>query len=120
VIFFCLLIAFSANVTSRPQDTLAPHPLYFTVDGRPTVLNVDVDKQHFKVGWDGRYLSIYQTSKGHDGADLEAAWIERPPPEQPEEPINPNTFLSGCGCYLLVFGPWILGGIWFLIWLLWK
>jgi hypothetical protein len=114
MIFLSLIIS-----TLTVMDCLAPHPLYFTIDGKPTTINVNVEKGQYDVKWDGQYLSIYQTNRGHDGADHIPAWIQKPPEEPP---VNPNTFLSGCGCYTLFFGAaiWFWGSLWLLFFGYWQ
>jgi hypothetical protein len=51
---------------------LAPHPLYFTGDGRSTKERITVDGQEYVIGWDGASLSLeYGRPKiggsGHNG-----------------------------------------------------
>lgn len=49
-------------VTPNEKDasifTLAPHPLYFTVDGKPTKTSVKIKDKEYEVEWDGEKLDI--------------------------------------------------------------
>lgn len=42
------------------EDNLAPHPIYFTVDGSPAREIVKVDGKEFVADWDGQRLDIYE------------------------------------------------------------
>ena len=63
----CLLLIFCSSAFA-----LAPHPLYFTGDGRPKKERITVDGQEYVIGWDGASLSLeYGRPKingsGHNG-----------------------------------------------------
>ena len=40
------------------EDMLAPHPLYFTVDGSPAKESIEVDGKEYEVSWDGEKVGI--------------------------------------------------------------
>lgn len=41
-----------------PAHMLAPHPLYFTVDGRPTSEFIDFEDGTYEVWWDGLHCGM--------------------------------------------------------------
>jgi hypothetical protein len=57
-LFLILLAAMSHVGYPNPGDCLAPHPIYFSVDGRPSTKKVEVDGKVYDVTWDGSKLDI--------------------------------------------------------------
>jgi len=62
-LFFILSVLPAISSTTLPlvkEQTLALHPLYFTIDGSPAETEVKVDNQRYRIKWDGRKLSMKQ------------------------------------------------------------
>lgn len=63
-----VLFAF-VSVAGGNSDTLAPHPVYFTGDGRPTVERIILDGKYYDVGWDGASLTLEHGKRPPYGAE---------------------------------------------------
>jgi len=90
---------------------LAPHPLYFTVDGSPTKIEVNVDGEDYHVVWDGTALALHKESDCPDKNDQ-----NKGENEDPDNPEPPKLFALGCliGCSLIFWGVFI--GYWLFKW----
>lgn len=42
---------------------LAPHPVYFSVDGRPASTSFEIKGKKYRIDWDGHKLSMTEYSK---------------------------------------------------------
>ena len=40
------------------NQTLAPHPVYFSVDGRPASTSFELHGKKYRVDWDGHKISM--------------------------------------------------------------
>lgn len=69
------VVLIMSNSTLFASDALAPHPLYFTGDGKPVSIKIDINGQWYEVNWDGASL------------DLEYG---KPPPYDSQPPKNGN------------------------------
>lgn len=56
----------------RNNDTLAPHPVYFSINGRPSKANVIIDDVEYYAVWEDNHLSLEETVPKEDytGIDL--------------------------------------------------
>lgn len=90
-----LLGLFLFTTLVRAEDTLAPHPLYFTVDGKPTKEKVKVEDKTFIITWNGEIVDLL---------------------EEPD--IGEHRGLHCLGCALVIVGGlsfWV--GLAYLIWI---
>lgn len=62
-----LLLGMTVFLLCGPVMALAPHPIYFSVDGSPAEEEVEVEGKHYLVKWDGKSLSIVEKPNGEDG-----------------------------------------------------
>jgi len=55
---FIICFFLPINILGLNRDTLAPHPLYFTIDGSPKKEYVEIAGQKYVVNWDGHSLTL--------------------------------------------------------------
>jgi len=94
-IFIILILPVQVFATS---DTLAPHPMYFTVDGSPKTEVIYLRGKYHRIGWDGAKATL--------DCDIKPPWNYDPPNEGPPWDWNfwnndggeweYASFLSGC------------------------
>jgi hypothetical protein len=62
-----LLILCFLMIPYHNAFALAPHPLYFTIDGRPSEITVNVDGKDYVVKWDGKALYLMNAGPSGNG-----------------------------------------------------
>jgi len=73
-------------------NTLAPHPVYFSVDGRPASTSFEFNSKKYRVDWDGHSLKMTEYSKKF------MVWHSHP-----VEDFNLEIENAGCGgCLILL------------------
>lgn len=76
-----------------PEDTLAPHPVYFSVDGRPSSTAFEMKGKKYRVDWDGHNMRMTEYSKRF------FVWHDHPAPN-----FDATQFSFGCsGCLIILF-----------------
>lgn len=100
----CLFLIFNSVAIGSDNDALAPHPLYWTVDGSPSYVKVGNNGTAVYVVWNGKELII----------------MDKPP-----KPPKRTTFLGSWGCWgMFLFGiiAWylIIKGVIFAVREIWR
>lgn len=112
----CAALLMSQPLAARDSESyaLAPHPICFSIDGRPSRTMASTRNGDFDVDWDGERLSM----EPHRPVNRIWKFIPRRRPPRREPPDN--NLDSGCwmGCAVAVlFGVVFWGGVvWLLIW----
>ena len=81
------------------MTALAPHPICFSVDGRPSVDRMEIEGHYYEAKWDGHKMFLNEYF----------------PPKKPPEEIFWERFFYGMGC-LLPF----MASAFLMIWLIIK
>ena len=63
MVIVVFLISLFQSQPSYPNQFLAPHPLYFTIDGRPSIIDVPLEDKTYQVVWSGSKLSLREKPK---------------------------------------------------------
>ena len=74
------------------NQTLAPHPVYFSVDGRPASTSFELHGKKYRVDWDGHKISMTEYTKKF------CVWHDHPVSN-----FDLNQFSFGCsGCLIIL------------------
>ena len=106
-ILLALLLASPAHAWDDPaaRSALAPHPLYFTVDGSPAIHRFKTGEIRGWIGWDGAEMSM-----GYKRPNDPWVIINEGPPRI----HHPKHADHGFGCFLAAMAG---GWVWVMIWL---
>lgn len=100
-----LLLALCTN--PQAQHTLAPHPLIFTIDGRPTKLNFETNGMRFRMSWDGEEFIIRERGSALNDYVRKYA-IHLPETTQTDQRVDDT---GKAGCILIFFIYFYIGMI---------
>jgi hypothetical protein len=96
------------------RHNLAPHPISFTVNGKPSEISVPYDGEEYTMTWDGEKLSM---KKGKPVNRIWKYFPKRLPPndEPPDEPYTVSGCAMGCALILVINGGFWGGLIWLIL-----